>query len=74
MADKEEKNMKNQSSYMKQEEGLPPNPEMAGFNISEDIENDNNLDKDPNTDRHNENARATAALESELPRINTENL
>ncbi|WP_163102505.1 hypothetical protein [Peribacillus alkalitolerans] len=32
-----------------------------------------NLDRDKN-DRHNDNARAAAALEPETPRINTDNL
>lgn len=40
---------------------------------SKPIEKDSKLDRDQN-DRHNDNARAAAALESNIPRINTDNL
>ncbi|MFJ5761935.1 hypothetical protein ACIQAA_23020 [Neobacillus sp. NPDC093182] len=40
---------------------------------SKPIETDSKLDKYEN-DRHNDNARAAAELESNIPRINTDNL
>ena len=40
---------------------------------SNHIESESKLDRD-NNDRHNENARGAAALEQEIPRINTDNL
>lgn len=40
---------------------------------SKHIDRDSKLERD-NNDRHNENARAAAALEPDTPRINTDNL
>ncbi|MEG9295052.1 hypothetical protein V6B33_01205 [Mangrovibacillus sp. Mu-81] len=42
--------------------------------ISKDIEKYSSLDNGNKNDRHNDNARAAAALEQETPRINTDNL
>ncbi|MGM0846472.1 MAG: hypothetical protein ACQEUT_15965 [Bacillota bacterium] len=39
-----------------------------------DIEEFRLVDKGNKNDRHNENARAAAALEQDYPRINTDNL
>lgn len=41
--------------------------------VGERLDGDN-LDKEFKDDRHNENARAAAALEQDYPRINTEHL
>jgi hypothetical protein len=41
---------------------------------SRDIEKYNTLENGNKTNRHNDNARAAAALEQEIPRINTDNL
>ncbi|WP_170843805.1 hypothetical protein [Mesobacillus persicus] len=40
---------------------------------SRNVDIDSKLERD-NNDRHNENARAAAALEPDTPRINTDNL
>ncbi|MBS4208066.1 hypothetical protein [Bacillus sp. FJAT-50079] len=40
---------------------------------SNHIESNSKLDRSKN-DRHNDNAKAAAALEPEIPRINTDNL
>ncbi|MBS4208083.1 hypothetical protein [Bacillus sp. FJAT-50079] len=40
---------------------------------SKHIESNSKLDRSKN-DRHNDNASATAALEQDTPRINTDNL
>jgi hypothetical protein len=42
--------------------------------ISKDIEKYSLLYNGNKNDRHNDNARAAAALEQETPRINTDNL
>jgi hypothetical protein len=41
---------------------------------SRSIEKYNTLENGNKNNRHNDNARATAALEPEIPRINTDNL
>jgi hypothetical protein len=46
---------------------------MDNKKTSNHIEKDTNLDKSEN-DRHNENARAAAAPDTDRPRINTDNL
>ncbi|WP_171050779.1 hypothetical protein [Bacillus sp. BHET2] len=41
---------------------------------SKDIEEYRTIDNGNKNDRHNDNARATAALNPEAPRINTDNI
>jgi hypothetical protein len=41
---------------------------------SKDLEKYRTLDNENKNDRHNENARAAAAPEPAIPRINTDNL
>ncbi|WP_161568372.1 hypothetical protein [Anaerobacillus alkaliphilus] len=43
-------------------------------NTSQDLNKYNKSDDDYQNDRHNDNARATAALEPENPRIDTDSL
>lgn len=77
MADKNKKVMQedmNNLLYSLGQYGTARNEEKAGYEGSKAIEKDSKLDKGYKNERHNDNARASAADEPENPRINTDNL
>lgn len=69
-SNKEMKNQVNNQLNRMDQENTPMTVEVTNYVASDDVRDD----EDSKNERHNNNARALAAVEPEYPRINTDNL